>query len=584
MSPHDDGPPTGLVDAPDVPISIEEIAWGRPVESSRDQSLEARLARAIEAGDDELEPASPHLAAVQAWIGAQKQARAEAKAKGLNEIPCGDLNEILEALAKLDDADYEPLRSELKRLSGWRAAVIDSERVKRRRQCRPESLAEGLGASAALADVEPWPDPVDGAALLGEIAKVFGRYIVLPEGGATAATLWTLFSHATAAFDISPLLAISSAEMRCGKSTLLTVLGRLVPRAIPASNVSAAALFRSVELWQPTLLVDEADSFLRDNEELRGVLNSGHHRANAYVVRCDGEANEPRRFCTWSAKILALIGRLPATLADRSVRIRMRRKAPAEEVERLRLDRFDVRELCRKAARWAADNGSELRVADPELPESLDDRAADNWRPLVAIADRAGGRWPERARKAAGLLAGNGDDNSASARIMLLGDLRELFAERGVDRLPSSEIVGALVEREERPWPEYRRGKPITVRQVASLLQGFEIRPRQLRVGASKFRGYRKSDLVETWKRYLPEGPPDPSGTPVQGPPDGAFPVPDRPDGSGTVPDHVPDEKTRNRLPRKGCTGVPDGFPSYPARNSGQGEVVPCSAETELDL
>ena len=119
------------------------------------------------------------------------------------------------------------------------------------------------------------------------------------------------------------------------------------------------------------------DSFLRDNEDLRGVLNSGHTQATAYVIRTVGEDHEPRRFGTWAPKAIALIGSLPATLADRSIDIRMQRKRPGDRVERFRDRRhgpaLDV--LCRKAARWAADHLAVLADADPDLPEALNDRA-----------------------------------------------------------------------------------------------------------------------------------------------------------------------------------------------------------------
>src|SRR5262249_26279091 len=151
----------------------------------------------------------------------------------------------------------------------------------------------------------------------------------------------------------------------------------------------------------------EADSFLPDNEELRGVLNSGHRRATAVTVRCVGDDLEPKTFSTWCAKAIALIGKLPGTLADRSIKVALRRKGRAERVERLRHTRLgnETAELQRKAARWATDNVNALRSADPSIPETLNDRAGDCWRPLLAIADRAGGEWPELARSAAVAMA-----------------------------------------------------------------------------------------------------------------------------------------------------------------------------------
>ena len=279
----------------------------------------------------------------------------------------------------------------------------------------------------------------------------------------------------------------------------------LVPRSLPASNVTPAALFRAVDKWNPTLVIDEADSFLQEREELRGILNSGHHRANAFVIRCEGEHHEPRQFSTWGAKAVAIIGRLPETLADRSIEIRMRRKSSREQVQRLRVDRLDVEHLRRQAARWVVDHLDELRSADPEVPEGLGDRAADNWRPLLGIADLAGGLWPEQARKAATLLHEVSSRDEGSVGTMLLVDLRALFRRYGADRLASQFIVEALAELEERPWPEWRHGNPITTRQLACELGRFGVKPKQLRIDGEKVRGYERGDLEEAWERYAPE-------------------------------------------------------------------------------
>ncbi len=244
------------------------------------------------------------------------------------------------------------------------------------------------GASVALADPELWPESVDGAVLLAALAQTFTRFAVLAEGAATAFALWTVFAHAHDAADVSPLLALVSPEKRCGKTTALTVLSRLVPRPLAASNITPAALFRAVEKWRPTLLVDEADSFLREREELRGILNAGHTRGTAYVIRTVGEDHEPAKFSTWGPKAVALIGNLTDTLQDRSIVVPMQRKTPAEKVERLRLGSLDLEDVLRQAARWAADHREALRNADPDVPDGLNDRVADNWRTLLTLMHR----------------------------------------------------------------------------------------------------------------------------------------------------------------------------------------------------
>ena len=275
---------------------------------------------------------------------------------------------------------------------------------------------------------------------------------------------------------------------------------------MPTANITSAALFRTVEKWEPTVIIDEADTFLRDNDELRGVLNSGHVRGSGGVIRTVGDNHEPRRFSTWAPKAIALIGALPDTLADRSIPVRLRRKRPDESVERVRLDRMDdLTVLKRQAARWAADNLDALRGADPDVPVGLHDRAADNWRTILSIADLAGGGWPDRARETARALSADGDDD-ASAKVMLLVDIRALFAERHTDRITSVDLVLALVAMEERPWPEWRKGNPITARSVARLLAGFFIKPRPLRIdGQSVAKGYLLDDFKDIFPRYVPD-------------------------------------------------------------------------------
>ena len=285
----------------------------------------------------------------------------------------------------------------------------------------------GQGQAVGFEDPEPWPEPVDGAALLRDLAAVLNRYVALPLHADVAAALWSVHAHALDAADTSPILALISPEKRCGKTRTLSVLGRLVPRPLPTSNITPASLFRSVDLYSPTLLIDEAETFLGEREELRGILNSGHYRDCAFVLRTTGDGHEVCRFSTWAPKVIALIGRLPDTLTDRSIVIPMRRRAPDEQVERLRLDRTGAfTELCRRARRWAADRLAELRAADPDVPSEMSDRAADNWRPLLVIADLAGGEWPQRARQAALSLSGVADSQDGE-REQLLGDIRAIF-------------------------------------------------------------------------------------------------------------------------------------------------------------
>jgi putative DNA primase/helicase len=345
----------------------------------------------------------------------------------------------------------DPLRMRLQReeivKAGIKAGIVDAAL----KSYRPEAASKISGSAAVLRDPEPWDQPVDGETLLDELAATFTRFLSLPTGCDTALALWTLHAHAHDAAEVSPVLAITSPEKRCGKTTLLEVLSALVPRALPAANITSAVTFRAVEEFSPTLLVDEADTFLTRNDELRGVLNSGHRRSMAKVIRSVGDDYEPRVFSTWSPKAVALIGRLPGTLVDRAVEVRMRRRAPGETVERLRLDQLSrLQPLCQRACRWVRDETQMLRSIDPPVPEELHDRAADNWRSLLAIADAAGGKWPTRARAAALSLSAPATAEDVSLRAQLLQDVHEIFEDSAHEKLPSRDIVAALVKREDR--------------------------------------------------------------------------------------------------------------------------------------
>ncbi len=380
----------------------------------------------------------------------------------------------------------------------------------------------GQGKRIILADPEPWTEEVDGEQLLDEIVQALERFVVLPSGGSEAIALWTVHTHAHDAFRISPILALTSPQKRCGKSTVFDVLMHLVPRLLAVSDIIGPALFRSVEKYRPTLLGDEADSWLPENEDLRRVFNSGHCRDRAYTTRCAGDDHEPRLFSTWAPKALAaILGKqgkrsgmvdLPGTIRDRSIVIPMQRKRRGESIQKFRVGRppEELETLCRKACRWASDHLGALRSAEPRVLTELDDRATDNWDPLFAIADLVGGKWPALSRKAAKQLCNPEAENSAG--VLLLADVKEIFEQTNRDDLWSQTIVDELAKMEVRPWPEWKKGKPITVRQLASLLKPFEIAPKKepIWIGKESHRGYEKSAFEDAWARYLGNDPSEP--------------------------------------------------------------------------
>lgn len=363
--------------------------------------------------------------------------------------------------------------------------------------------ATGQGQLLQFEEPEPWPEPVDGAELLTELSNTFRRFIILKPPQLTALALWVVNSYVFDAAWITPRLAITSPEKRCGKTLVLTVLRYLVAKPLMTANATPASIYRAIESVRPTLLIDEADTFLHGRDELRGILNSGHQR-DGTVLRTVGDDHEPRAFSTFSPCAIAMIGQLPDTLADRSVTIRMIRKRSEEIAERLRLDRLGHFEpLRRRLARWGIDARALLMAAEPEVPDELNDRAADNWRPLLAIADSVGAIWPESARKAAIEISAK-KDKDTSDRVQLLSDLRSIFARKGASKIASGDLVAELVVMEDRPWPEWKVGRPLTPRQMAVLLKPFGIQPTSLRIGSAVRRGYALEMFEDTFTRYLP--------------------------------------------------------------------------------
>ncbi len=189
---------------------------------------------------------------------------------------------------------------------------------------------------------------------------------------------------------------------------------------------------------------------------------------------------------------------------DRGIIIEMRRKKPDEKSERLRSDRIfeDPKHLRQKAMRWSKDNLARLTNWEPQIPAILNDRAQDSWRPLLAIADLAGNRWAEYGRECAIKLSG--ESGEASKRALLLFDVKAIFEKAQAKRIASAEICARLGDIEEHPWPEWRNGQPITVRQLARLLEPLGIRPKQLRMGESNIRGYEFDDFTDVFSRYVP--------------------------------------------------------------------------------
>lgn len=403
-------------------------------------------------------------------------------------------------------------------------------------------------------DTPLWPDPVNGKQLLDSIVQILKRFVVLPPWAPETIALWIVHTYAFQLRDVSTYIGIESPEPRCGKTTLLTVLNALAYRAIPSANISPPALFRVIEDMCPTLLIDEADTFLHRNEQLQGIFNSGYKRDTAYVWRVAYESNSSfssspfsssqpapldhevnphpasdnqcspvsisgsekqpiqnqkskiantaalARFSCWCPKAISQIGRLPRTLADRCIVIRIQRKTPHEQCDRLR--ELKVDDLKSQCARFVTDHQHAIGAARPPLPETLGDRAADIWEPLFALADLAGPEWGDAARNAALSLAAAAHDSNPIAA--LLTDICiEFFSDEAQKRIFSRDLVARLNRIPNRPWAELLRGKPMTELWLSDRLRPYGIRPRNISINSVQAKGYAYSDCEDAFRRYL---------------------------------------------------------------------------------
>ena len=405
-------------------------------------------------------------------------------------------DEVTAYLAKLPRLEIEEYSKKICQHRGWTTKTLRTEIAK------ATASEEIQGAYMFIEDLQPAENPIQGQQLATTINDLYQAHIKAGEHDYSAITLWTFLTYCYDEFDILTKLLLKSPQKRCGKSTLLEMLEALVYKGKLASGISSASIYRAVDMYKPCLLLDEADAYMKQDENMRGIVNAGHKRRSAHIVRCEGDPIETKDFSLWSPMAISGIGKQAGTIMDRSIVINMRRKLPGEIVHKIPRRFYENNRVLRKQLlRWSQDNKEALHVANPPMPHSDNDRATDNWHPLFCIAEVIGGDWPQKAlcafEEAAGLVT---DEDNA---IMLLEDLQKLFSSN--DRLHSGEIISKLVEMEDRPWSEFIHNTyPISKNRLAEMLKEFDIRPKQMKFNGVNLRGYKKQFFAETFARYLP--------------------------------------------------------------------------------
>jgi hypothetical protein len=375
--------------------------------------------------------------------------------------------------------------------------------------------AEGNGDELPFDVPEPWPTPVDGITVANEVTGLLGMHVVFQsDHHRHALTLWVIGTYLMDEWRLWPKVLIQSPVKRCGKSTLIEVLEACVYRGMICANISAAALFRAIDAWQPALLIDEADRFLKQNEEANGIINAGHTHRTANVTRVvdqNGEQN-PKQFSVWGPQAIAGIGDQADTLLDRSLVIPLRRRLPHESVSKVHRDMYDqTAELRSKLKRLAVDTAPKLDVeaAEQALPvHNGNDRAHDNWIPLYAIAAALGDSWPDRAQRAYQALASAANDNDDHGLgIRLLRDVMAVFwAEPSRGAIPTIVVRNTVIDLDERPWQNYGRSAGgISAHAFARLLRPFEVCSRDKRVKGKGIKHLFRVQVEAAYDRYCSE-------------------------------------------------------------------------------
>jgi len=357
--------------------------------------------------------------------------------------------------------------------------------------------------------VEPATEPQGLAKLLGDIKSEIEKYVVINESQAAALAVWVIHTYVYRAREAVAYVAIQSPEKRCGKTTLLSVLAGLASKSLVASNISVGALFRAIDEAGPTLFIDEADTFLGANTVMRGVLNCGNTRRTAYVLRvaegrggARGEGvSKVARYTCWCPKVVAMIGRVPETLADRSIVINMVRKLVAEKRESLA--EFKPGQLQARCERWAKDHLADVANYARQDGAMANDRASDTYEPLLVIAALAGSGWSGKLRAAAKELCAHENTEPEAASLLL--DIMAVFIVKGVKRIFSRDLAEEL--KGKSGWVVY----DVTTRhavnelRVAQVLRRYSIRPKPVRVGPVVGRGYKWEQFTEALERYVPK-------------------------------------------------------------------------------
>lgn len=365
------------------------------------------------------------------------------------------------------------------------------------------SLVHEHKQGGLVAEIEPYHEPVTHDEIYTALYSLVHEHMAIDEPLKVAFVLWVIFTYLTDISDFAPIAWITAPERQCGKSTLLGLFERVVNKAYPVINPTQAVIYRVMEQFKPTLLIDEIDTSIKDKKELLGIVNAGYSRHANNVPRVNTDKGGIiENFDVFGAKVFSGIGEMQGTFASRAIRFELRRKTNSDKVKRFNkrtLPHETTNELQSKVKRWAGDNRQAVQAVQTPLLQ-INDRDFDNWEILLQIATVLGVY--DKALQACLIICNRKDEPSLNET--LLSDIRDIF---NVERMSSTDLLEKLNFDSEKCWQTLNNGSPLTSHQLAKKLKGFGIVSKNMRINSIQVKGFDKADFVKTWAQYLPPPP-----------------------------------------------------------------------------
>lgn len=365
------------------------------------------------------------------------------------------------------------------------------------------SLVHEHKQGGLVAEIEPYHEPVTHDEIYTALYSLVHEHMAIDEPLKVAFVLWVIFTYLTDISDFAPIAWITAPERQCGKSTLLGLFDRVVNKPMAFNNITQAVLYRVMEQFKPTLLIDEIDTSIKDKKELLGIVNAGYSRHANNVPRVNTDKGGiVEKFDVFGAKVFSGIGEMKGTFASRAIRFELRRKTNSDKVKRFNkrtLPYETTNEIQSKVKRWAVDNRQAVQAVQTPLLQ-INDRDFDNWEILLQIATVLGVY--DKALQACLTICNRKDEPSLNE--MLLSDIRDIF---NVERMSSTDLLEKLNFDSEKCWQTLNNGSPLTSHQLAKKLKGFGIVSKNMRINSIQVKGFDKADFVKTWAQYLPPPP-----------------------------------------------------------------------------